>query len=187
MYEHWTVFETWLEAHWPEGRNGLNPPATEQEIGALEHALGISLPEDYKACLRIHNGQDTYSGGLFENAEFLSTHAVREQWEIWQSLLSDGQFEGIQSSPEDGIKADWWNTKWIPFTHNGGGDHYCLDLDPAPGGQHGQIITMWHDMDEREKLSSSFAHWFQSYVSDVIAGKYVYSDEYGGLTPIDEL
>ena len=34
----------------------------------------------------------------------------------------------------------WWNLKWVPFTYNGGGDHPCIDLDPAVTGTVGQVV-----------------------------------------------
>ncbi|MCE1184953.1 MAG: SMI1/KNR4 family protein [Rhodocyclales bacterium] len=187
MQELWEHFETWLRNHWPEGLKALNPPASAQDIEALEQALGLTLPQDFVACLRLHNGQDSTAGGLFDGAEFLSTHAILGQWKIWKDLLDSGDFAGISSEPAAGIRNDWWNPKWIPFTHNGGGDHLCLDLAPTPEGQSGQIITMWHDMGNRERLAESFQAWLAHYIQDVQAGRYVYSDDFGGLVDVDSL
>lgn len=125
--------------------------------------------------------------GLLDNTEFLSTTAIFDQWLVWKDLLDGGQFKGIASEPDPGIKDDWWNAKLIPFTYNGSGDHYCLDLDPAEGGSNGQVITMWHDMGDRNIQGKSFTLWFSNYVNAVLDGKYAYSEEYGGLFAIDEL
>ncbi len=100
-------------------------------------------------------------------------------------MLDGGDFNGISSAPDDGIKSNWWNPKWITFTHNGGGDHLCIDLDPSPNGVRGQVISMWHDMEERELKAPNFGAWFEDYVAGVLAGKYVYSEEYGGLIDVD--
>ncbi len=113
--------------------------------------------------------------------EFLSCEEIYSQWLVWKELLDGGDFKDISSEPEKGVKNDWWNPKWIPFTHNGGGDHLCLDLDPAVSGSAGQVITMWHDMEMREVKAGSFGEYFDTYVAGVLAGKYVYSEEYGGL------
>lgn len=181
MKNEWDRLEGWLSGHWPEGLYDLNPPATDAEISALETALGVRLPADFIACLKIHNGQKALAGGLFDGAEFLSTAAILTQWEIWKGLLDEGDFDSILSNPELGIKNDWWNARWIPFTHNGGGDHYCLDLDPDDRGFCGQIITMWHDMGDRNIQGKSFQRWFQRYVDAVLNGQYAYSEEDGGL------
>jgi molybdopterin molybdotransferase len=58
------------------------------------------------------------------------------------------------------VRSDWWNPCWIPFTHDGGGNHLCLDLDPAAGGAGGQVITLWHDGGARALAGSSFGEWF---------------------------
>jgi cell wall assembly regulator SMI1 len=58
------------------------------------------------------------------------------------------------------VRDDWWNPRWIPFTHDGGGNHLCLDLDPAEGGAVGQVISMWHDSGERAVQGHSFGEWF---------------------------
>lgn len=181
MNDLWKQFESWLAVHWPEGLAALNPPATDEEIAALEAALGTRLPRDFVDCLKIHNGQSEAAGGLLDNSEFLSTDAILDQWQVWKDLLESGDFDGIESEPEEGIRSDWWNARWIPFTHNGGGDHYCLDMAPDQAGHAGQVITMWHDMAAREIQAASFAAWFQKYVAAVVAGEYTYSEDFGGL------
>jgi len=181
----WTAFELWLNEYWPDGLKDLCPPATDDEIVNLETMLGVNLPYDFVVFLRIHNGQKGSAGGLFDNSEFLSTAAIIEQWKVWKDLLDSDDFEGYKSEPDAGVRDDWWNAKWIPFTHNGSGDHYCLDLAPGTDGQEGQVITMWHDMGTRAVKACSFTHWFAEYVDAVIAGKYVYSEDFGGLVDAD--
>ena len=164
----WAQFENWLKENWTEGFEDLNPPATDQEIFELQEALGVQLPADFVACLKVHNGQRGMAGGIFEYSEFLSTQAILDQWQVWKDLLDSREFDGRSSDPDDGVQDDWWNPKWIPFTHNGGGDHYCIDLAPTETGQSGQVITMWHDMSERKIQAGSFLSWFEEYVGDVL-------------------
>ena len=66
--------------------------------------------------------------------EFLSCEEIVSQGKTWKELLDGGDFKDTFYGSDDGIKNDWWNPKWIPFAHNGGGDHLCLDLDPASSG-----------------------------------------------------
>ncbi|WP_332455118.1 SMI1/KNR4 family protein [Burkholderia ubonensis] len=61
--------------------------------------------------------------------------------------------------PEPGIRGDWYNLKWIPLTHNGSGDHLCVDLDPDEGGRIGQVIRVWHDSPERELVAKGVGEW----------------------------
>ena len=119
MNELWKHFEAWLSVHWPDGLATLNPPAADEEIAALERALGGKLPRDYIDCLKVHNGQSDEAGGLFDGSEFLSASGVLRQWKVWKDLLDSGSFEGIHSEPQQGIRNAWWNVLWVPFTHDG--------------------------------------------------------------------
>lgn len=164
MKQQWTKLEAILQDADPVLLADLAPPATDAEITALEQALGMSLPADFVVCLKIHNGQHGNSHGLFDDAEFLSTSRILQEWRIWKGLLDGGDFEGAESSPQSGIRSVWWSPAWIPFTYNGAGDHLCLDLDPSAEGARGQIITLWHDDGTREKQADSFTQWFTQYV-----------------------
>lgn len=187
MMEHtWQLFEGWLAQHWLDGLACLNPPASDAQIAQLEAQLAVKLPADFIACLRVHNGQSG-SASLFDGMEFLSCEEIYRQWQVWQGLLDGGDFDDITSEPDEGIKDDWWNAKWVPFTHNGSGDHLCLDLDPDESGAVGQVISMWHDMEARELKAASFGEYFQAYVSDLLAGAYVYAEAYGGIIKADEV
>jgi len=52
-----------------------------------------------------------------------------------------------------------------------------LDLDPAPTGVVGQIITMWHDTPEREVVADSFAELLAQFAEDLENDLYVFSEE----------
>jgi cell wall assembly regulator SMI1 len=109
-----------------------------------------------------------------------------DEWRVWKELLDGGDFDDSSSKPDGPIQTDWWNPKWIPLSYNGSGDHHCLDLDPAPGGQVGQIITVWHDWEHREVIASNFQAWLEQFADDLESGKYSVSEEYGGLVKLDE-
>lgn len=147
-----------MEIRWP-ALDDLNPPAIDADLATLEQQLGVTLPAEYLQMLQQHNGQRGLGDGLFDGQEFLSTQNVFAQWRIWKGLHDTGAFDGQRSSPAPGVRADWWNPRWIPFTHDGGGNHLCLDLDPAEGGTAGQVITVWHDSGERALAGSSFGDW----------------------------
>lgn len=180
-------FEGWLKENYEDGFSDLNPPATDDEISILESSIGFTLPKDFIDCLKIHNGQKSMAGGLFNGSEFLSTSRILDEWKIWKNLLDSGNFDGCKSDPDKGVKDHWWNCKWVPFTYNGSGDHYCIDADPGSFGVVGQIITMWHDSAERELLANSFSSWFGSYIAAILEGKFAYSDDYGCIVPIEDI
>lgn len=54
MNEQWSVFEIWLETHWPEGRKGLNPPLQNKKSTRLNRRLALRCPTITKpACVFI--------------------------------------------------------------------------------------------------------------------------------------
>lgn len=142
--------------------NALNPPATEADVTLLEKAVGINLPQDFVAALRTGNGQSEKFHGIFDGNHFLSIAEIVNNWNIWKMLLEGGDFDNAKSKPENGIKYGWWNPRWIPFTSNGSGDHFCIDMDPSSEGTVGQIIFVWHDMADRQCVSDSFSTWLSA-------------------------
>lgn len=160
----WDVLEACLSRSSPDVLADLNPPATDADVERLQHRLGVGLPADFVACLKVHDGQKGRSKWLFGDWEFLQSRRIAEEWSIWKRLLDAGDFEGMRAQTERGVKACWWSPHWIPFTGNGSGDHLCMDLDPDVGGHIGQVITFWHDNGRRRKESNSFGEWFAVFV-----------------------
>ena len=186
MNKEFERFKQWLSLNYSDGLIDLNPPATDYEIEELTKILGVELPNDFLDVLRIHNGQKGESAWLFDSQEFLSTHRIIEEFNTWRNLLNT-QLQGKSSTPDEGVKNDWWNTNWIPFTSDGCGDHYCLDLSPTNTGTKGQIITLWYESSEREIVAPNFSLWFEEYVEQLYSGELIYSEEYNSIVYKDEL
>jgi cell wall assembly regulator SMI1 len=187
MQDVWNRIERWLAANVPDILDGLNPGATMREIEETETFLGVTFPEDVRASYLIHNGQSSESGALFGTFQLLALENIRDEWSVWKDLLDAGDFDDARSEPDGPIVTDWWHPRWIPLTYNGGGDHHCLDLAPAPGGDVGQIIEMWHDDAARCVEARSFRAWLETYADELEQGHYSYSDDYGGLMHQDDL
>lgn len=167
--QSWASLDAWLASAPDATTIELNSPATDDEIRVLERELGVSLPDEFITSLKIHNGQrDPYAGDFADGEALLDVAGILKEWGNWRYLVTSGDFDGITSGPDDGVKDDWYNLKWIPFTHNGCGDHLCIDLDPAPGGTVGQIIRVWHDDDSRTCIAPSFAAWLHETVASLI-------------------
>jgi len=148
--------------------------------------LGVDLPKDFIDVLRIHNGQKGESAWLFDSQEFLSTHRIIEEFNIWKNLLNN-ELKGKLSTADEGVKNDWYNINWIPFTTDGCGNHYCIDLSPSPTGKKGQVITLWYESSERELVSESFTQWFEEYIEELFTGELIYSKEYNSIVYKDVL
>ena len=187
MYNEFDKFKKWLSVNFKDGLNSLNPPATDKEIKDIERTLEITLPQDLASLLKINNGQSRHTSFLFKGQEFMSSHRIIEEWLIWKNLSDKGSFDDSESQSENGIKSKWWNNKWIPFSYDGGGNHYCLDCDPDDCGTHGQVIEMWHDEGDRNLLSPSLTEWISQYVSELESGDYVYCEDEEGIIHKDDL
>lgn len=186
MNKEFERFKQWLSLNYSDGLLDLNPPASDDEIEELTKTLGVELPSDFISVLKIHNGQKGESAWLFDSQEFLSSHRIIEEFNTWKNLL-DTELQGKKSLPDDGVKNDWWNINWIPFTSDGCADHYCFDLNPNPTGIKGQVITLWYELEEREIVARSFLEWFKQYVDQLYTGELFYSQEYNSIVYKDEL
>jgi cell wall assembly regulator SMI1 len=165
----WALLDAWLVSAPDAISIELNPPATDEEIGALERELGVSMPDEFIASLKIHNGQaGSYTGDFAGGEALLDIGGIAKEWGNWRYRVTAGDFDGITSDSDDKVKDDWYNLKWILFAHNDCGDHLCLDLDPAPGGTVGQVIRVWHDDDRRACVAPSFAAWLQHAVASLV-------------------
>jgi cell wall assembly regulator SMI1 len=102
--------------------------------------------------------------------------------EEWAELLDDGDFDDSKPKAGKGVRREAWNTKWVPFAGNGGGDCWCLDFTPAAGGTRGHVIYVSHEMAPREVLAKSFRDWLGAYAVALEAGEYRY-EEGEGLVP----
>ena len=183
----WQRIDRWLGVNAPEVLNVLQPGATEAEIRETEKFLSVEFPDDVKDSYRIHNGQSNEKVGFIKGLEFLSLKRIRDEWTNWKDLLDSGAFEDWESESEKEIQADWWNRKWIPLTHDWGGNHECLDLTPTEYGKVGQIISMWHDDGARQVIAESFSHWLEQFAEELEAGKYILSEEHDGLVSTDDI
>lgn len=145
----------------------LQSGASQNEIEALEKHLGYELPQPVRDFIAIHNGQSGF-GLLFGN-EFLSLTGIRQQWDNWRSLDESAMnrdcadFQG--SEPVGFIKPVYCNKGWIPLTHDGGGNHFGLDLDPDSLGTSGQIIAFGRDEDTKRLLADSFESFIEAGIS----------------------
>ncbi len=144
-----------------------------------------------KHLILIHNGLEEINVLWSDRFKLISLQRIIDEWNIWKELFDAGEFK----DPEDFysncqldrvIKIDYcWNCKWIPIACNGSGDNYCLDLDPDVNGNYGQIITLWHDSNDRELIAVNFRSWLEKIAADLENGVYIYDPKYKWLEPVD--
>src|SRR5262245_24778912 len=187
----WDRIHVWLRAHAPEVLQSLRPGASEAQLRAAEQAMGVTLPDDVRACYAVHDGQGTgpygSSPGFLYGWEWCSLGRMVEEWRCWKGLLDTGTFDDNVGDPHGLVRPVWWHPGWIPLTCSGAGDNQCLDLAPATGGRVGQVIEMWHDDAHRAVLARSFAAWVAAFADELEDGAYSTSPDYDGLVPVEDL
>jgi molybdopterin molybdotransferase len=138
-------------------------PAAPSAIEALERHLGVALPNDIRAFFLLHDG--CLEVGVADNEDLLSLNEIAVQGDIWKEQLDGGDFkDNSGGDPGRGVKNNWWNPSWIPVTHNGVGDHVCVDLDPdeTQGGCSGQLIRVLHSDSARTLEAIDFVSWLET-------------------------
>lgn len=148
----------------------LRDAASPKALQVLEIAIGGPLPEDLKASLLVHDGQDIKTGIPLVppvrrgegGYRLMAIEEIGDHWRMWKELSDKGEFRKLRCSADKEIQGGaWWQKGWIPLADNGAGDFLCVDLCPSGTGTHGQIITMYHDSPRRERLAASYREWLE--------------------------
>lgn len=160
----------------------LNPGATSAEFAQLEQHIGQSLPKELFAFLSEHNGQKQSAKlGAYVGRELLSIEGICKQWDVWRSIdeaaMNDDCAEFMSSNPPGAVKAMYTNRRWIPLTHDYGGNHIGLDFDPGPIGTVGQVIAYGRDEDEKQLLANSFGEFLPIMVAAVREEDWSFADD----------
>jgi cell wall assembly regulator SMI1 len=182
MDEIWTRLETFLQQNAPQIYDGLAPGATEAEIAETEARIGFPFPPDVWQSYRRHNGQASDSPMFMPDYFwFLSLSEVVDEWEN-----NIANLEHLKGEVPDGddkspcIKPLSLNRAWVPFAWNIGGNQLCLDFDPTPVGEIGQIVEYDHAAERQRCLGPSFRIWMETIISELETGRLVWNEELQG-------
>lgn len=166
MQEQWLRIKDRLKSLGCLEEMALLPGASRSEIEDLEEHIGRTLPGSLKEFLMIHNGQDGF--GLIWGGQLLSVSGIRQQWDNWRSIdesaMNDDCAEFMGSEPPGFIKPLYCHRAWIPFTNDGGANHFGIDFDPDVSGCCGQVIAFGRDEDTKRLLANSFELFVEEYI-----------------------
>lgn len=169
----WWELEERLMAAYPPLLAKLPPGATTESIERLERTFGHQLPPLVREMYRLHDGigMPAYipSGNHMRSAvsHLLSLQEALDEWHSLTRALDSGAFADSKIADVEGsVRPHWWNRGWLPISSNGAGDCYCIDMDPAPGGAVGQVVSFWHDDAERAVVAADVAEYLLGYVDE---------------------
>jgi cell wall assembly regulator SMI1 len=182
----WDRIHVWLAANAPKVQKSLCRGASERAIRAAEREMGVTFPDDVKACYRIHDGQREGGADFLYGWHWNSLDGMLEDWRLLKGMSEN--VEGSRGS-DDVTQTDWWHPAWLPILTNYNGDFRCLDLAPGPAGSVGQILFWWHDDSRwgegRRLQAHGFTLWLDDFVGELEEGEWLYSEEFGGLAHLD--
>lgn len=155
------------------------PPATASAIAAAEDAMKISFPEDFRASLLVHDGEDDYDGDPMRfhwmpGCDRLAPLAqIVEQWRDERDRVQDEEEDSCLVTEDGRFRNLLWHSKRIPIAGSPwwDGDNTYLDFVPGPEGAAGQLVTMVTECDF-VVLAPSFRAAFEGYVEMLESGEW---------------
>ena len=152
--------DCWLACRRPDYYALLRPGVTDVQLDSFEAKFAMRLPDAFRQLYRWRNGQDPMS---FVPLQMNRTFSTLEDITTTKELLDDL----IGSDFDD---PTYWRRGWVPFLHNGGGSHLCLDLAAEDGGTAGQLIGFWKADHDRPIEFTSLEAWLDDLVSSMEGG-----------------
>ncbi len=152
---------------WFDSDDFLNG-ATLKEIAAVEKAMGLKLPEDFKHSYRIHNEEIEL---FFFGDDFDPLKMVLGNWEHWaenhQRYNASPEFDLPRTShPPGAIRCDDFPREWIPLLFEEGTfNNLAIDLAPGPKGHVGQVILFSLDQEKYHVVGKTWAEFLEKYAS----------------------
>ena len=169
----WKRFENALRGISPGVPFAFAPGATARELDTLEGFVGHPLPEAFRRTWSEHDGMRTSPLLLLD---FLSVEQIADEWRGLRDY--EGSSGGLEADAIGPVKALWTSPAWIPFVLIGGETrHFCIDLDPAPGGSVGQVIHATPKGEERRVVAPDVEAFLEVIASAIRAGRYEREDD----------
>jgi cell wall assembly regulator SMI1 len=141
--ESWDRIVRWLDRYAPAVAAAVGPPASTDDIAAVEAALDVPVPADLAAWWRRANGVPRTS--LLP--PFYGPHPIVEAMESRRILLEvqgcygddpdDAQELAEMAAEPAGTPGGQWLSVWLPIA--GGGYELFVDLRPGPA--HGCVMS----------------------------------------------
>lgn len=82
----WKKIDRWAEKNYPELWDQLGEGCTQNDINELEHELNMSLPQDVRESLSIHDGQERGGRptGIIFGCMLLDCEEIVQEWKNWK-------------------------------------------------------------------------------------------------------
>ncbi len=172
--ERWRTIEAWLDEHHPAQLETFRPPAPAAAVAVAEAAMGLMLPDEYKAFLALHDGQED-TGTFVGHTRLLGVGELAEA-RSWLITLESEHGSGARDADDPRVAPVGFHPSWVPIASISR-TYLCLDLAPGPGGAVGQVVTYHTDDDARPLTASGFAELLSLYFTQAQTGAIELSDD----------
>jgi cell wall assembly regulator SMI1 len=172
----WLRLETWARSNLPGTLAELNGPADPQAIARLEGTLGFALPIDFRTSLGVHDGE-TGDGALLDSGgQLLNVRAIEDDLELERRALRDNP-ELAADKLSGPARRSLYASRRVPIIDLNRDPMWLLDLDPAPGGQMGQVLMRDVEDGRLEVVAPSFAQFLSDYLHRLETGRARFAKE----------
>jgi len=149
-----------VQALGPAGQT-LRPRPGRVDLQPIEDGLGLRLPNDYRAWLALHDGEDDVPGRveyLPGGGFLLPADVTLQRWlDNREWFQADDDTGPVSFQDDDRIRNVVFHARRVMIASNryGDGDNTFLDFCPGPAGTAGQVIVATSECDF-EVVGASF-------------------------------
>ncbi|MGC4897149.1 SMI1/KNR4 family protein [Micromonospora sp. DT31] len=172
----WARIEAGLSRVLPESLPLLAPPAGEPAIDAVEAALGVTLPPDFRESLRVHDGTGWGLPSPVPLDHLYDTGGIVEATRMWREN-ADPDADGPAAwahlvdtnhlSLAGPVRPAIGGPGHVMVGDMNGDVRWFLDFDPAPGGTSGQVVRVDIECGQWGVLAPSWRDLLLRYATDL--------------------
>ena len=171
--------DAWAKVNAPSLQGWLGAGASTGELDRLSEVIGYELPPAFRSFWTLHNGaahkpspqqEGAYTiRSLIRNLDLLDAGSMLAERD---NALKYAE-ESVKCSSAGPVKPLYWSPGWVPFAVLYGSSHYlCLDLDPPPEGDYGQVIEVGMKFDQRRVLCKDVLCLLEGLLLSLQRGEY---------------
>lgn len=167
----------------PESVGNLNPPAAQDELHKLEGKIP-DVPSALTSLLELHNGEEAISwiSILPNGMQLMDIESILQGYDFQSSEpdelvdVEDLVASDVMDAPAGPVKPIFFHSKRVPFAQLNLDVIWYLDLDPAAGGEAGQVVEQDAEGLRLRVIATSLVDLFQCYVEDLRRGAFQAGD-----------
>lgn len=159
----------WLKEHDGAIVHSFAKTEPTEELAELKEQVGKKLPDDLVTLFKTFNRIDDDVQEKEITTRLFGGFFLMPLRGVDGVLMEHESFEDMEytgGAAEGPVKRMYYNALWVPFAKDFGGNFIGVDLDPAKGGDRGQVIRFGRD-EVPTVLAPDLVHFFVETCLDV--------------------